>query len=259
MLKQSILFSALLTLAVAGSLSRSSPAQAPGGKTTPQELDEKLVRTYAEPRPKAVTVNFHKALKLSWPSLQTLGARIDMARQNADPVALAHLASELHVAEKVSGKKASLTSQALIKEAAQVAKLHKEVSELKASLEVAKQIQSENSLIDDFQKDIAKAEAEAKAQDKVAAQPPPSPFNPVAYPVLIENYTEEPISIFMNGKYQMTVQPLQKRFLNFMQMPSPVVLHAYSVDNQWGPRNIYETLSNYTWVLLPPKSANSCE
>jgi hypothetical protein len=234
-------------------------AQAPGGKTTPGELDEKLVRTYAQPRQQAATVNFHKALKLSWPSLQTIGGRIDTARQNADPVALAHLASELHVAEKVSGKKASITSQALLKESKELAKLRNEVSELKASLQVAKQVQASDDLLSDFQKDIQNAEASAKAQDKAASQPPPSPFNPVAYPVLIENYTEEPISIFMNGKYQLTVQPLQKRFLNFMQMPSPVVLHAYSVQHQWGPRNIYETLPSYSWVLLPPKTANDCD
>jgi hypothetical protein len=256
MLLRASLCATALSLAGLTLLAWRCPAQGPD-KTTPGELDQKLVRTYAEKRTSAATVNFNKSLKLPWSSLQTIGSRLDSAQQSADPVAMAHMANELAVAENVSGKKASVTSTSVLKESAKLAKLRGDPSELKAVHQVAKQIHGEKNLLSQLQKDIEQAEAAAAKQDKAALQPPP--LNPVAYPVLIENYTEEPISIFMNGRYQLTVQPLQKRFLNFMQQPAPVTLYAYSVDYKWGPRNIYETLSSYTWVLLPPKTADSCD
>ena len=60
----------------------------------------------------------------------TLGNRIDTARRQYDPVALGNTASELALAEKVSGKQASLTSTALYKESVELAKLRRQVAEL---------------------------------------------------------------------------------------------------------------------------------
>ncbi len=231
------------------------PAQGPD-KTTPGELDLKTVRSYAEPRTPPTAVNFNKALKLPWSSLKTIGSRLHQAEQCGDPVAMAHAASELSVAEKVSGKKAAVTATSVLKDSAKLAKLRKDPTELKAVQQVAKQIHGEKNLLAELQNDIAQAEDAAAKQDKAATQLPPQ--NPVAYSILIENYTDEPISVFMNGRLQLTIQPSQKRFLAFMQQPAPVVLHAYSVDYKWGPRNLYETMRFYTWVLLQPKKPSCC-
>src|SRR5689334_6602017 len=68
-------------------------------------------------REAAATVDFRKALGVPFEGLTTIGARIEQARTASDPVCLAVLATELGVAEKVSGKKASLTSDEVMKEA----------------------------------------------------------------------------------------------------------------------------------------------
>jgi hypothetical protein len=80
----------------------------------------------------AAGMNFNKDLGLSFDSLNTLGPRIDEATRNADPVALANLSRELAVAEKVSGKKAMLTSEELWKQAEQLAEMRRVPAELKA-------------------------------------------------------------------------------------------------------------------------------
>jgi hypothetical protein len=80
----------------------------------------------------ATSINFNKALGLSFDSLSTLGARIDQARRDGDPVTLANEANELAIAEKVSGKKASLTSEELWKQAEQLAEMRRVPAELKA-------------------------------------------------------------------------------------------------------------------------------
>jgi hypothetical protein len=102
--------------------------------------DKQVVSSKAVQERVAASVNFQKELGLSYPSLRTLGARIDAARQAPDPVTLAHAASELDVAEKVSGKKASITAPEILAEAAKLASLRKQEAELKAVLQVSKQV-----------------------------------------------------------------------------------------------------------------------
>ena len=79
-------------------------------KDDPAAADKEKIDTKATPRPSAAAIKFRKELALPLSSLSTLGSRIDSARRAHDPVALAHTANELATAEKVSGKKASLTS-----------------------------------------------------------------------------------------------------------------------------------------------------
>src|SRR5262245_55850865 len=107
--------------------------------------DKQVVTSKPTKRVRASSINFRKAYGLPLASLGTLGARIDAARRAPDPVALAHAAGELKVAEKVSGKKASLTSNALLAEAAELAKLRKEVAELRSVYAIQQQIASEET------------------------------------------------------------------------------------------------------------------
>src|SRR5262249_12442816 len=105
------------------------PAEEP---TKPKDMA--VVDSKVEKKPLAASVDFRKELNLPYPSLGTLGSRIDSARKAPDPVSLAHSANELAVAEKVSGKKASLTSNQVLKEAQELAKLRRQEAELKALL-----------------------------------------------------------------------------------------------------------------------------
>src|SRR5262245_33132216 len=94
--------------------------------------DKQVVDSKANHRPPGSGVNFRKELNLPFETLSTLRSRIGAARRASDPVALAHAANELAVAEQVSGKKASLTSNTLIKEAAELARLRRQAAELQA-------------------------------------------------------------------------------------------------------------------------------
>ncbi|MGE3806191.1 MAG: hypothetical protein AB7K24_16085, partial [Gemmataceae bacterium] len=88
-------------------------ASVDGQDADPAKKDQQTVTTKGVKK-SASQVDFRKELGVSYPSLGTLGSRIDAARRAHDPVALAHAASELNTAEQISKKKASLTSQELI-------------------------------------------------------------------------------------------------------------------------------------------------
>src|SRR5436309_2349971 len=96
------------------------------------KLQQKPVRLKLEKYKQATSINFASALKLSFESLSSLGHRIEQARKDSDPVALAAIANELRVAEKVSGRKAELTSEDLRKEALDLALLRGVPEELQA-------------------------------------------------------------------------------------------------------------------------------
>ena len=83
----SCLFLACLTLA-------AQPAKEDRAAEDKEVVDSKATR-----RPAAASVNFRKELNLPFATLGTLGPCIAAARRHADPVALAHAASELAVAE----------------------------------------------------------------------------------------------------------------------------------------------------------------
>jgi hypothetical protein len=92
---------ALLAVASLGLADKPKPAEV-------KAKEEQVVTSKAGMHTPATAVNFKKALNLPFPSLGTLGSRIEAARRKPDPVALAHTASEPAVAEKVSGKKARI-------------------------------------------------------------------------------------------------------------------------------------------------------
>ena len=116
----------------------------------------------------ATTINFIKDLDLHFESLATLGSRIEEARRNADPVALATCANYLAAAETASGKKASLTAEALTKEAVELAKLRDESAELKA---VATLVKDSSAELMPLAEKAAKREADELAAFKSGERP----------------------------------------------------------------------------------------
>jgi hypothetical protein len=100
-------------LVTAGATVRVSFLDKPKADAAPEKgKDQEVVTSKATKRTRATSINFRKAFGLPFDTLGTLGARIESARRKPDPIALAHAANELAVAEKVSKKKASLTSTA---------------------------------------------------------------------------------------------------------------------------------------------------
>jgi hypothetical protein len=208
-----------------------------------------VVTTKAAKRSPATDINFKKTYNLPFDSLGTLGARIEAARRKPDPVALAHAASEMSVAEEVSGKKASLTSKALVQEAAQLAKLRQEVAELKATFAVQKKIANEDANIAFWKKEIAKAEKYGQAEkDAVLANelPKDGPRK-----ILLNNYTTQYIDLWVNGRMKIQVPPGGSKWCVIEHKSNPTVLTAYGNedDSVWGPRNIFGAFKTYTWNL----------
>jgi len=137
-------------------------------KDDPAAADKEVIDSKATPRTAAATVKFRKELGLPYPSLNTLGSRIDAARRAHDPVALAHAANELSVAEKVSGKKASLLAKELVKESAQLAALRRQETELRAVTTVAQSVADTDDTVTLLKNILASAKAQAAAEEPAA-------------------------------------------------------------------------------------------
>jgi hypothetical protein len=218
-------------------------ADAPKGK------DKKVVTSKAGKHRPATAINFKKAYGLPFHSLTTLGARIEAARRRPDPVALAHTAAELAVAEKVSGKKASLTSKALLAESEELARLRRQVAELKATFAIHQQVLETETNVVYWKKMISIADnAEKQEADAVRRNELPK-----AGPrwILLNNYTSQYVDLWVNGNYKMQVGPGASKWCLIEHKWNPTVLKAYgSEDNAvWGPRDVWGAYKTYTWNL----------
>ena len=218
-------------------------------KEDPAPEDQQVVSSKATPRTAATSVNFRKELNLPFDSLRTLGSRIEAARRKPDPVALAHAASELAVAEKVAGKKASFTSTQVLQEAAELASLRKQDAELRAVLQVSNQVQFEADRVANLKKEIALAQAQAKADKEAFArneEPTSAPRQ-----VVVNNYTTQYLDVYVNGNLQTQVQPGLSQVVTIEHRWNPVVLTAYGDEdvNTWGPRNLWGRFTKYTWNI----------
>jgi hypothetical protein len=101
-----------------------SPGMA-GDEKSPKKLESKKEAAEAIP-------DFAKAFSTGLESNGTLASRLKQARFDGQPLTLALIAKEIQVNETVSGKKASITAEAVQKEAVELAKLRLKAAELKA-------------------------------------------------------------------------------------------------------------------------------
>jgi hypothetical protein len=218
-------------------------------KDDPTAQDKEVVDSRAVRRPSAASVNFRKELNLPFATLGTLGSRIATVRRSPDPVALAHAASELAVAEKVSGKKASLTSAALIKEAAQLAALRRQQAELEAVLKVSQQIAAEKQNIELLNQSIALAREQAAAATKAIRSNEEPTWTPRT--VVVNNYTTQYLDIYVNGFSKGNVPPGQQLVCTVEHRWNPTIVTAYGNEDiqSWGPRYIWGRFKKYTWNI----------
>ena len=211
--------------------------------------DQQIVESKATRKTAAGSVNFRKELGLPFQSLSTLGSRIDTARRASDPVALAHTASELSVAERVSGKQAKVTSAALIQESAELAKLRKQAAELQAVAKVAEQVAAEQNLIKNLKDQTADAQAIAKLDTEAVKKNQEPGWTPRK--IVINNYSDEYVTIFVNGFYKTEISPGLSQVVMIEQRINPVVLTAHGNEDidTWGPRFIWGSFQTYTWNI----------
>jgi hypothetical protein len=242
-----LLFLGLLVL-LSFSLMSVAGGDAPK-KDDPADADKEKIDTKATKVTPAAGVKFRKELGLPLPSLGTLGSRIDAARRAHDPVALAHTASELAVAEKVSGKKASVTSTALAKESAELAKLRRQESELRATMVVQQQITGTDDTINALKGILAEAKAQAAADSEAIRMNQEPTWTPRK--VIVNNYTTQYIDVWVNGYYKVQVGPgLSQSFL-IEHRWNPTVLKGYGDDDEsnFGPITLWGRFKTYTWNI----------
>ena len=137
--------------------------------------------------------DFRGELTLGFPSLRTLGSRIDDARLEYDPVALGNLSRELKIAETVSGKKAKITSGQLMKEAVEMAKYMNGLPELQALSAMVE----DTSTRQDLEKDILIAQKRVAEQERAfkAGERPKA----ISGTLTIYNYAPEDVAVYYNG------------------------------------------------------------
>ena len=179
----------------------------------------------------------------------TVASQPDVKIPAAVPVHQA-IASELSVAENVSGKKASLTSLELIKESAELAKVRNEVKELEAVYNTQSQITSDDIVLTDLKKQIAASKQRA-LQETQSVRQNEEPTNQPRR-LLLNNYTDQYIEIIIDGNPRFPiVQPGQSRYFMIEQRVSPVVAYANGDEDiqSWGPRYLWGAYTIYTWNI----------
>jgi hypothetical protein len=223
-------------------------ADQPGAGSSAQD-DQETVKSTGTPKTPAASVNFRKQLDLPFNTLHTLGTRIETARRAHDPVALANAANELAVAEKVSGKKADVTSSQLLKESAELAKLRRQDKELQAVLKVSEQLQAESEDIASMNSILTMTKQQIAA-DKAAIN---TNLEPTWSPrtVVVNNYTNQYLDIWVNGNYKVQVAPGMQQTFTIEHRWNPTTLTAYGDADSptWGPRYIWGRFKKYTWNI----------
>ncbi len=233
------ILSALLSLFALASLAADPP-----GKDDKSTLESK-----AEKRTPATATDFRKELGLPFPSLGTIGSRIEQARRAHDPVSLAHTANELSVAEKVSGKKASLTSKQVLKESQELAKLRRQEAELNALIRISQQVENEEQNVVGLKQILAITQKQTKDESEKllrGQEPDGTPRK-----VLINNYTPQYVDIWVNGYMKMQVPPGASKWCVIEHKWDPTTLKAFGNDDVtiWGPKIIWGNFKTYTWNL----------
>ncbi len=218
-------------------------------KDDPAAADKEKIDSKPTKRTAAASVKFRKELGLPLATLNTLGSRIDAARRAHDPVALANAAGELNVAEKASGKKASLLAKELIKESAELAAQRRQEKELWAVTTTAQQIADTDSTLTTLKEILAQAKASAAADSEAIRMNQEPTWKPRT--IIVNNYTTQYLDIWCNGTYKVQVAPGMAQSFVIEQRFNPVVLTADGDEDDytWGPEHIWGRFNKYTWNI----------
>jgi hypothetical protein len=195
----------------------------------------------------ACTIDFQAAFELPFEGLCTMGTRIDQARKSCDPVCLCCCANELGCAEKVSGKKASITSADLHKECIEMAKRRGSSVELKAVAYLLK----DKAASDDLEKQAAKASEREENEIKEAKEGKKAKGIGT---LSVRNFTNYKIWIYVNDRRVGWVNPYGEYSYHIGQ-PSWMTTKLFGLSDcgtrKWGPTYFAEDYSTYTWSLYP--------
>lgn len=235
-----LILSGVLVFAGLPALGQEKKPDAPkagGGET--QTVESKKEKAAAIP-------DFANAYGLTYESIASVGTRLGEARHKSDPVALGMIATELGIAEKVSGKTASLTSADVMKEAIEMAKLRRQEKELVAlSLMTPDKATAEEltSLAKKAYKDESERIAKFKSGERERG------FRTL----WVFNNTDQLVFIRANHHHIGSVAPWSSFVFNtpFLAFDPEVHLHGHSpTGGEWRNR-VFGNYATYIWNLYP--------
>lgn len=235
----SVGFATLLILVAAPALSQAQHDGEKGKK--PETLKIKGVAKKAQC---PATVNFAKTFGLSFSTLATLGARILDAQAEGDPVTLGCLARELQVAEQVSGKRASITSKALMDEAVQLALDRFSSDELRA-LAVMAWDESSAKTLGQAAEAAKKREVDEEKASADGAQP-----KGISNNLFVTNHLDSHVRVYINGRYRGQVRPGCHATFFVGDCPSRSTrLKAVTCDGEAIVESVCESYCDYEWTI----------
>lgn len=178
---------------------------------------------------------------LPFESVETLGLRLALARKKTDPVALALLATEIGVNEKVSGKKAAVTAADLSKEAVELAKMRRQQQELEAMALLVKE--------EGTAKELTKLAATAKKE-----APKEGEKERGFHYLKVTNTTDVHAHVHANGHSVGHVPPYSTRTFHTPHLKHRTHIHLRAHDHMgdvWRSDIVTGDFLTYHWTLVP--------
>lgn len=194
-------------------------------------------------------VDFEAELATAHADLRDLGARIERARDAADPVRLALLSLELRAWEAASRKTAAITADALRQEAIALATLRRRSAELRAMIglfpEIAEQETADGVTVAKLAEAVAAMEA-ARQADREAGEA----RRGISGTIHVQNDTGEWIQIFVDGRPVGQVAPWDVLRVPVEDEPwkRTVLEGRGTLDSQW-TLDILRPRGGFTWEL----------
>ena len=191
----------------------------------------------------ACQVNFAKELGVPLDYLGSIGHRISLARKIPDPVELALTAQALSVAERVSGKKASITSDQVHAEALELAKMRGISMELSAIALV----------FPEGKQDLEKLAIVAKKREVENAKDIDNGAKEKALfgTLYVINHSSECLRVFVSGRFVGEVHMGQSASFHVHDHNATTRLDAYCEEEGElvSEQNLFGRFNNYTWHI----------
>jgi WD40 repeat protein len=231
--------------AAAAAGSKGVKVAAAGPKKGPAPTKGKAIETKGQPRPSAAAVDFARQLGLGFPSLLTLGARIEAARRQGDPCGLAAAARELAAAEKAAGKRAAVAADGLTAEAVRLAKFRFRTAEMKAVADLAGGAAGQQLLAASRQAEEWAARAKKDRAQGVKSRG----IEGVAH---IDSRVNVWLRVRVNGIDVGTLEPLGDLRAPVHDRPwDTTFLYAESDDGRVWQAEVTGKQAGYHWILHP--------
>ncbi len=136
-----------------------------------------------------------------------------------------------------------------MKDAAELAMLKRQEKELQAVLSMTNKVELEQDDVNRLKKSIEAAK-QANQEDNAAIRRNEEPtWTPRK--VVVNNYTDQYLDIWVNGNYKVQVAPGMSQLFYIEHRWNPTVLTAYGNEDNttFGPRYIWGRFKKYTWNI----------